>query len=165
MDIPTLETERLLLVPPRLAHLRAYHACVSDPEFSRHLEQTPMDLNTADRTLAAMVGHWHLRGCGSWIVEDKQGAFIGRVGHNAWEIWPELELGWWIGRERWGNGYAVEAARAVLEHTWKSGRTRVVSFIRPVNTQSIRVAEKLGAKHERNIPFLGGESRVYVHSP
>ncbi len=167
MNIPTLETERLRLVPPELRHLPGYAATLADPDFTQHLELPPMDLNAADRSLASLAGHWYLRGCGAWIVEDrKSGAFIGRVGHNAWEVWPELELGWWIARHAWGHGFATEAARAVLSHTFATmARDRVVSFIRPVNTASLRVAEKLGAVHERDITFFGALSRVYVHSP
>jgi RimJ/RimL family protein N-acetyltransferase len=167
MHIPSLETARLRLAPPEAHHFEAYAALVADAELMKHLEQPPQDRTTAYRAFCAMLGHWFLRGVGSWMVEERDtGRVVGRVGHIEWDGWPELELGWWIARDSWGRGYAPEAARAVLEHSWRDlKKTRLVSFIRPANLQSVRVAEKLGAVHEKDIPFLGSTSRVYVHTP
>jgi RimJ/RimL family protein N-acetyltransferase len=91
--------------------------------------------------------------------------FVGRVGINDWEGWPEPELGWWTIPEAWGRGYAVEASRAALDFVRGLCRTsRLVSFIRSTNKQSIRVAEKLGAAYERDIELLDRPARVYVHA-
>lgn len=165
MEIPTLETERLRLVPPGRSHFEAFAALVADAVFVESLELKPMDRNAADRAYCAMVGHWHLRGWGNFIVEERaSGAFVGRVGINDWEGWPEPELGWWTAPAAWGRGYAPEAARAVLEFVReKFQRRRLISLIRAANARSLRVAEKLGAVHEKDIDFLGGVARVYVH--
>jgi RimJ/RimL family protein N-acetyltransferase len=69
----------------------------------------------------------------------------------------ERELGWKLGREYWGGGYATEAALACRD--WALGElglTRVISLIALENTASIRVAEKIGESFEReveNLPF------------
>jgi RimJ/RimL family protein N-acetyltransferase len=166
MQIPTLETLRLRLVPPAQAHFEAYAALLADPLFVAHLELTPQSRNEADRSFCAMLGHWQLRGCGNFIVEERAGGrFVGRVGINAWEGWPEPELGWWIVPAAWGRGYAPEAATAVLELARRDPRRqRLVSFIRPNNVRSIRVAEKLGARRAGDIEFLGGPTQVHVHT-
>jgi RimJ/RimL family protein N-acetyltransferase len=163
MDIPTVETERLRLVPPAAQHFAAFAALVADAVFMESLEMKPMDRNQADRAFCAMLGHWHLRGWGNFIVEERAtGAFVGRVGINDWEEWPEPELGWWTAPAAWGKGYAPEAARAVLDFV-RPRRKRLISLIRAANARSIRVAEKLGATHEKDIEFLGSAARVYVH--
>src|SRR5690349_17638418 len=147
MDIPTLQTERLRLVPPQKRHFEAFAALLTDATFRESLELKPMDRNAADRAFCAMIGHWHLRGWGNFIVEERDGgAFVGRVGINDWEEWPEAELGWWTAPAAWGRGYAPEAARAVLgwvRETFR--RDRLISLIRAANARSLRVAEKLGA--------------------
>jgi RimJ/RimL family protein N-acetyltransferase len=165
MEIPTLETARLRLVPPRPAHFEAYAALLADPLFVAHLELKPLSRNEADRSFCALVGHWHLRKCGNFIVEERGGGpMVGRVGINEWEGWPEPELGWWTVPAAWGRGYAPEAAAAVLELARRDPRRqRLVSFIRPSNARSIRVAEKLGARRALDIDFLGGPTQVHVH--
>ena len=166
MDIPTLETARLRLVAPEARHFEAYAALVGDAAFMRHLELPPLDRTDAHRNLCAMLGHWQLRGWGNFLVEERDGGrLVGRVGINDWEGWPEPELGWWTAPPVWGRGYAPEAARAVLDLArTRYRRTRLISLIRPANGASIRVAEKLGATHERDLEFHGATARVYVHA-
>ena len=63
--------------------------------------------------MALFIGHWALRGYGIWVVE-REGALIGRIGLWQPEGWPGLEVGWLLGRDAWGHGYATEAARASM---------------------------------------------------
>ncbi len=73
----------------------------------------------------------------------------------------ELELGWSIRREHWGNGYATEAALALRP----LGPERVVHLIHPDNLRSVRVAERLGAEVERRTTLRGNPVLVYVSAP
>ena len=166
MDIPTLSTARLNLVPPDERHFDAYAAALADATLVEHLEAKPFDRTDAHRNLCAMVGHWVLRGWGGFLVEEREsGRFVGRVGIIDWEGWPEPEIGWWTVPAVWGRGYATEAARAVLDFVRERyRRTRLVSFIRPANARSIRVAEKLGASYDHDIELHRELARVYVHT-
>ena len=166
MEIPTIDTERLRLLAPASRHFDDFAAVLADPRFVEHLEIDPCSRDVAHRSFCAMLGHWQLLGWGGFIVEERTtGAFVGRVGVSDWEGWPEAELGWWVVPAAWGRGYAVEAARAALDFVCQLRRTsRLASFIRSANTQSIRVAEKLGAVYERDIDLLGRPARVYVHT-
>lgn len=166
MTIPTIATARLRLVPPSAHHFEALAALLADPAFAVHLEMEPCTRLEAHRSLCAMFGHWELRGWGGWLVEERAtGVFVGRVGISDWEGWPEPELGWTIVPAYWGRGYAVEAARAVLDFARSLQRTtQLVSFVRANNTQSVRVAEKLGAVYERDIELYERPARVYVHT-
>lgn len=166
IDIPTIETERLRLVPPEPRHFDAFAALLADPEFVRHLEIAPCSRLEAHRSFCAMIGHWQLRGWGGFLLEERTTAnFVGRVGISDWEGWPEPELGWSVIPAAWGRGYAVESARAVLDFVRGLGRTtQLASFVRASNAQSIRVAEKLGATYARDIELFGKSARVYVHT-
>ena len=58
---------------------------------------------------------------------------------------PEVEVGWHLGHFAWGNGYATEAGRALLDHARDDLRLRTVyAVVNPDNARSIRVTERLG---------------------
>jgi RimJ/RimL family protein N-acetyltransferase len=75
----------------------------------------------------------------------------------------EIEVGYHVRRDLWGNGYATEAARACMEYAFsRLGTARVVSMIRPENRQSRRVAEKNGLVCEKIVLWRGFDHCVYA---
>ena len=114
-------------------------------------------LELAWRNMAMGLGHWQLRGFGSWLVEEKAtGAVIGRVGFWQSPTWPGVELGWLIRKSRTNQGFATEAATRAIE--WARAETtidRIISLILPDNLPSIRIATKIGERRERDVE-LGG---------
>ena len=163
-----LETERLVLRMFGNDDLEAYHAMCSDAEVMQFIGPgKTMNRIETWRHIATMLGHWQLRGYGSWAVEEKaSGRLVGRVGFLYPEGWPGLELGWLLGRDAWGSGYATEAARAALQHGFRVfGFSRVISLIFPENTRSIRVAQRLGGAADGMTEVLGMRVLVYAYSP
>ena len=164
MDIPTLETARLRMRAFRVDDLDAYAAMCADPEVMRFLGTgVTLDRSEAWRSMAGFLGHWALRGYGMWALEEKQtGTLVGRSGFLNPEGWPGFELGWTLGRPSWGKGFATEAARRALDYAFEDlGRKRVISLIRPANTPSMRVAERLGMVRAGEVELLGGPAFVY----
>ena len=143
-----LETGRLTLRPFQEADLDAYAAMCADPEVMRFLSVDGGVLTRADawRQMSMYLGHWALRGYGTWaVVERGTSEFVGRVGLHYPEGWPDRELGWTIARRFWGKGYASEAARASIAHAFNTlGWSYLVSLIHPENHRSARLAERLG---------------------
>jgi RimJ/RimL family protein N-acetyltransferase len=165
VTIPILETERLLLRGLQMDDLDEYAAMYADSEVMRHLENgVPLDRAAAWRSMAVHLGHWQLRGYGQWaLVERSSQALVGRAGLWQPEGWPGLEIGWLLARPQWGRGFATEAARGALSYAFDVvGAERVISLIRPDNTPSIRVAERLGERRERTIELHGGAAHVYA---
>ena len=79
--------------------------------------------------------------------------------------WGDPEIGWGIMPEFRGKGYAVEAAKRVREHGYGALKLpRLVSYIYPSNTASLRVAEKLGAKREGEFLLHGKNHHVYLQA-
>ncbi len=77
---------------------------------------------------------------------------------------PEIELGYRLAKEHWGQGIATEAAAAIRDlafRQWNIGR--LISLIDPGNHRSIRVAEKLGMRHtdDAMLPGYTHPDRVY----
>ena len=98
----------------------------------------------------------HLRdeGWGLWAVEiPGQARFIGFTGlavptFDA-EFTPCVEIGWRLAEPFWGNGYATEAARAVLDIAFSQiGLQEVLALTATINRRSIRIMEKLGMQHD-----------------
>lgn len=159
-----LETPRLRLRKFRGTDLDPYAEMSADPEVMKFIGTgVTLNRNEAWRSMAAMLGHWQLLGYGMWAVELRQtGAFIGRAGFLDPPGWPGVELGWLLGRAHWGQGYAIEAARAALDYAFTVlGRERVISLIREGNDRSVRVAEKLGGRYAGDVELLGSKARVY----
>jgi RimJ/RimL family protein N-acetyltransferase len=164
IEIPTLTTDRLLLRPFRDEDLDTYAEICADPEVMRYLgDGKVLSRAEAWRQMAFIVGHWQLKGFGLWAVEEKAtGALIGRAGLLHPEGWPGFEVGWTLGRQWWGKGYATEAARTALRYAFeKLDRDHVISLIRPENHPSIRVAERLGERLEGEVEFFGSRALIY----
>lgn len=162
--IPTLETERLRLRAFREDDLDAFADIYADPEVMRFIgEGSTTDRTGTWRTMSLLLGHWALRGYGIWAAEEKEsGALVGRIGLWNPEGWPGLEVGWLLARSHWGRGLATEGGRRALAFAFEElGADHVISLIRPANAASIRVAERLGERHEGTTRILGDEALVY----
>ena len=159
----TLETERLILRMWREEDLEPYARICADAEVMRFLGGKTFNLTESWRHMALLIGHWHLRGYGHWAIEEKaSGTFLGRVGFLNPPGWPGFELGWTLGREFWGKGYATEGARRALAYAFTElDKDHVISCIHRDNAPSIRVAERLGEKLEGESEILGTPVLVY----
>jgi RimJ/RimL family protein N-acetyltransferase len=165
VNVPPVETPRLTLRLPQMLDAGPMLEIHQDPAVVKYLllANAQGGLTAAWRSVAMMVGHWHLRGYGQWTVVDRaNGGVVGRVGLWYPEGWPGVELGWIIRRERWGEGLATEAAAAALDWAWDQVDTdHIISIIQPDNLRSIRVAEKIGESFERTELVTGVPSSVY----
>lgn len=156
----TLTTARLRLRAPGDADALAFAEMHADPEVAQYLLGGAPALVNADiawRNIAMLVGHWHLRGFGSWVVEElDSGIVVGRVGFWQPPSWPDVELTWLVRRSHWGQGLATEAAHRALAWLRTDTRVeRVVSLIHPDNSRSIRVASKLGQTRQASREVAG----------
>ena len=74
----------------------------------------------------------------------------------------ELEIGYRLHPDYWGQGLATEAARAVRDHGFNELKLpRLISLIHPNNVPSQRVAEKNGMTPEKETVFRGFPTIVY----
>ena len=117
------------------------------------------------RRMAMLVGHWALRGYGPWVIEEKaSGHWVGYSGLWNPEGWPEPELMWGLAAHVHGRGYATEASRRARDFAYRDlGWTTLTSYIDPRNQPSLRVAQRLGAAHERDIELGDSPVGLYRH--
>ena len=83
------------------------------------------------------------------IVLQAESALIGAIGLTIVSNDQRAELGYWIGKPYWGNGYCTEAAQLVLRHGFEDlGLNRIEALHMSRNPVSGRVLEKIGMQHE-----------------
>ena len=143
-----------ILETPRL-HLRefvpedadALALVVSDAETMRYYP-SPMDRAGVEEWIARNRRRYVQNGHGLWAMELKStGEFLGDCGVTVQlvDAVEELEIGYHLRRDRWGNGYATEAAQACRDWVFANRDVdHVISLIRPENMPSRRVAERNG---------------------
>ena len=163
---PVLETTRLILRAPQGGDYEPW-AAFATSDRARYIGG-PHDRQGAWRAWGHAIGHWAMRGYGMFVFAYKTApdAPLGMTGACYPEGWPELEVGWWLLPASQGQGYATEAARRARLYAYQTlGVSSLVSYIHPDNTPSKRVAERLGASFEKNIPLRGIQACVYRHPP
>lgn len=163
-DVPTLETERLIMRAPDLSDLEVMSAFYASPRSS--FVGGPQSRELTWRSLAQEVGHWQLNGFGRWtLVEKETGAPVGIVGLWHPEGFPERELGWDLYDGATGKGYATEAAIAARSYAYETlGWDTLISLIANENHASEAVAKRLGATYDYDFTHERfGPMRVFRH--
>jgi RimJ/RimL family protein N-acetyltransferase len=148
-DDAVITTERLILRRWREADFEPFHAMCRDPRVMATLgplmtrEETAEQLRRGEARLAA-TGHCF------WALERRaDSAMIGWcgaiVGSPDLPIAGEIELGWRLAADAWGQGYAREAAQATLDWVWANLDVDSVCAITSVgNHRSWGLMERLG---------------------
>ncbi|MEM7422797.1 MAG: GNAT family N-acetyltransferase [Pseudomonadota bacterium] len=144
VDVPVLETERLIFGAPGIEHLEDEVAFFASERSAGVGGPLPRD--QVFRSLAGIIGHWVIRGYGFWAITEKSsGRYCGRVGCWFPEGWPEREIGWSLMEHAEGRGLAAEAAIASRKFAYDHmGWQTAISLVLPGNTRSIALAERLG---------------------
>jgi RimJ/RimL family protein N-acetyltransferase len=173
MNIPVLQTERLILRGHALEDFPAYAAMWGNDAVTRFIGGKPLSDEEAWGKFMRTVGQWHMLGFGFFAVEERvSGRFIGETGfveaHRAIE--PSLigvpEIGWGFAPAAHGKGYAFEAARAARD--WGAshfGPVAMRCIIAPENTPSIRLAKKLGFTELVQTSYRGDPAVMFERAP
>jgi ribosomal-protein-alanine N-acetyltransferase len=149
--LPILETERLRLAPLAVADASSIFPLMDDPEVMAHWDWPETD----DPDLVAeLIGgqvaqmadgaavHWSIRslareeflGCCDLTEIDRR--------HK------RAEVGFMLGRDAWGQGFALEAMRAVIAYTAVSGLRKLTARTHLGNRRSESLLTKLGFETE-----------------
>jgi len=130
-----------------LAHddWRDVHAYASDPEIMRYL---PEGVMSAAQVQGFIAEHEPTSGAIAAILTSEQ-RLIGHLTFHPWYAPRIYEIGWVFNPRYHGQGYATEAATAVLAYGFETLRLhRIIATCQPENIGSWRVMEKLGMQRE-----------------
>ncbi len=165
--MPRLETERLLLRPPEFRDVPAITTWIGDWDVAKNLASVPHPYREDDaREFVALTAEKFAKGEGyCFAVTRKQdGVFMGNCGLHLKD--GQFELGYWLGKPFWQQGYATEAAKKVVSFAFHD--LKAVSIWAGWyhdNPASGRVLHKLGCRHDGAEPrySLARGHEVYCH--
>jgi [ribosomal protein S5]-alanine N-acetyltransferase len=148
-----LVTDRLVLRELRLADASAIASGAGDRRVARFLIQvpTPYPISLARRWVLARQEWWE---CGRGVTlaiarREAPDGLLGTVSLRRYARDRRAELGYWLTATAWGNGYATEAAFAVVDLGFRElGLARIYAQVLDGNAASVRVLEKLGMIEE-----------------
>lgn len=145
-----VETERLSIRLPEERDADAYHAMHVDPDVIRWLGGVrPNSVEDELERIAQRRTMQEELGFTMWTVEEKAtGEVVGLAGLFPVEnAGPDIEVAYHFRKDRWGRGYATEAARACISYGFDlGGLERIVGLVAPQNHASARVLEKCGMR-------------------
>lgn len=143
---PTLETERLLLRPPKAEDFDGFAEMQGDADAARFIGGNVTRAEAWRRFLWS-PGAWWVQGFGMFgVVEKASGLWMGQIGPWKPEGWPGNEVGYAFHRRAWGKGYATEAGTAAIDWAFANlGWDDIIHCIDPANVASQRVAQRLGS--------------------
>lgn len=138
-----IRTARLLLRPPTEAEADAIAAYAGDIDIARMIRRIPHPYSRQDALdwLASMVGN---RGETSLAI-SLSCSFIGACGFIFSPDRSTAEIGYWLGKPYWGNGYATEAAQALVRTGFERFGLAAITISHMVdNPASAHVIAKCG---------------------
>ncbi len=149
---PTIETERLILRPFSLDDAPEVQRLAGEREVAANTLTVPHPYEDG------MAEEWistHQEGFEKGelinlaITRRSDGALVGAIGLVVQPQHQRAELGYWVGKPYWNQGYCTEAARALLGYGFERlGLNRVYSHHFARNPASGRVMQKIGMTHE-----------------
>jgi [ribosomal protein S5]-alanine N-acetyltransferase len=153
-----IETARLIAEPIGPSHHDELCALLGDERVGATLggPATPARVSAL---ITAHAAQWERHGFGLMLWrEQATGAAIARGGLQHTHVGgrDEVEAGWAVMADRWGEGFATELGAASVAFGFERlGLTEIVAFTMPTNRASRRVIEKLGFEYEREIEHAG----------
>ena len=152
MTFPTLETPRLILRPFTLSDAPAVQCLAGERAIAATtlLIPHPYEEGMAEEWIATHSVNFETgKGLTFAITGKEDGTLIGAISLMDISAGHQAEIGYWIGVPYWGQGYATEAARVVVEYAFSTlnlARVHAHHFTR--NPASGKVLRKLGLKYE-----------------
>ena len=159
-------TRRLIIRELSVEDIPALYPIYQDPDVAKFIDDIE---DYKEKEIAKQEAYirnvYSFYGYGLWGVFSKttQG-LIGRCGieNQVVDGKQEIMLSYLLDSNHWGFGYALECCKAVFEYAVKELHIhRIVAVIDKENSRSIRTAENLGMKSERELTYKGRDSILY----
>ena len=143
-----LHTQRLRLEPLDDIHFDGLHALNSIPEVMRYLTGKPDTPELTRAMIDRTKAHWQDPGYSWWAFIDREsGELIGTgcIQNIERNIANPLEIGWRLRPDKWGKGYASEAAREMTRFAFETLNAQLLCAVcHQENTNSAAVMKRIG---------------------
>ena len=142
-SISVLETKRLTLRAPRIGDAKMVAALANDRRIAENTARIPHPYKLADAQVFISSANKAAGEAVFLVTLREDSRVIGACGVALQDETPEL--GYWLGVEHWGKGYATEALHAVIDYAFTDlEHTALQAGARVTNPASRRVLEKCG---------------------
>ena len=160
-EVPTFETDRLILRAMRISDAPSYQRYFNDFEVISQLSATcpwPYPADGAIRFLSSVV--FPNQGQGRWdwgiFLKSASEELVGSIG--LWRTGLPQNRGFWLGRPFWGQGFMTEAVSPINDYAFTDlGFEKLIFSNALGNSKSRRIKEKTGAA------FLGTRPAKFVN--
>ncbi|MEN6372582.1 MAG: GNAT family N-acetyltransferase [Armatimonadota bacterium] len=160
-----LKTQRLTLRRFIQNDLDELFFQLSDPDVMRYYPAT-LSREECEKWLEGILRDYQTNGFGMLAVHMMDtGEYVGQAGvmRRQKDGGEHYYLSYLMCRKFWGQGYAIEAARAIMDYSFRTLNVpKIEALIMPDNKRSIRLVEKLGMKRESSIEHNGSEHYIYA---
>lgn len=149
--LPRLETERLVLRAFELSDAPRVQQLAGDKEIAAttSLIPHPYPDGEAVKWISTHAASFAAGASARFAITRREdNLLIGAIGLEIHPKHNRAEVGYWIGMDYWGQGYATEALRPVLAYGFSRGLHRIWAEHFAHNPASGRVMQKVGMRHE-----------------
>lgn len=164
MSSTIITTNRLRLEKIGANHKSDLYKLLSNPIVHKYFPKI-LDQNESKSFYEKIQARYKTDGYCFWaVIRIKDNSFLGICGLLSQIIdgRKEVEAGYRISNEFWGQGYGTEAAKGCIDYGSEILKlSSIISLIRPVDLPSIKVAEKNGLKLEKETIFHDTLHLVY----
>jgi [ribosomal protein S5]-alanine N-acetyltransferase len=151
-NLPTLETERLLLRKITLEDVEDMYSYASNEEVSKYVTwETHKTLSDTKEFVEFVIAQYENKKVAPWGIEYKEnGKFIGTIDFVSWSLKHHVaEIGYVLSQDFWGKGIVTEAAKEVIKFGFNNmDLVRIQARCFVENIGSSRVMEKTGMSFE-----------------
>lgn len=163
-DLPPFRSDRLLFRPFALSDAEGAFAIFGDAEVMQYsVSGRDPDLEATAARVERYARQNVASGFAPWaIVETASECVIGFCGLIRLKDPNDVEIAYRLRRDRWGKGMATEAVTAWLDRGFSLLRLpRILAFVDPANTASLRVVVKIGMRFVEDCRYEGIPVRKY----
>ena len=159
-----LTTKRLRLEKIEGEHKADLFRLLSNPKVHKYFPKA-LNEKESEEFYKGIQDRYKSHGICFWaVIRKSDDTFLGICGlfPQIIEEKKEVEVGYRFSDKFWGQGYGPEAAKGCIEYAKERLKLEsVISLIRSVNLQSIRVAEKNKLKLEKEVMFHNRPHNLY----
>ena len=151
-------TSRLTLRPFAPTDDISLHRILNEPNILRYFPRTdPPDMERIQGIIECQLTHWEQYNLGWWaVVPHGQEELIGWNGLQYLPETDEVEVGYLLSKQFWGQGFATEGAKASLKFGFESlGLSQIIGLTHPENMASQHVLEKCGMTYVDQKEYFG----------
>jgi [ribosomal protein S5]-alanine N-acetyltransferase len=146
--------KRIVLTPISEADLDLMDRMNQDSETMKFVGGVGTPRSRVEEFIQKQQGEFACRGWGWLVIESQQREKLGFVFLKPCSRLSEIELGYRICRDHWGQGYATESAQLLLSHALNEININpVVAAVDPLNIASEKVLQRIGMQYWKDIEW------------